>query len=170
MAVEYKGDNYTGQYVTVPNVKWPKGEIAGKMRTAIERKTLVDAAGTAAMDSGDTILGPIIPANSIIVDAYYRINKSLGATGIIDLGHEATTLESDGSAIALDQDGLVLGVNGGGAGDGGGQAFLSRCKAEATILNKRLGSDCQIYATFTEVMDNSVLDAVLEIVVIYVNT
>lgn len=151
-------DNFQKAFIDKPSQPFSKGEAAGRKRLLMGRITL-----PAATAEDDVIQIGYIPANSVIVDAKIIISKSLGATGIFELGHGASTAEEDASAIALDTNGLVS------AADGGGQAALKRADLDSVILGKRLGSETLIYATCTEVMDGSVADAVAYFMVEYVN-
>ncbi len=160
--VTYEGDNYTGAYSAEPIAKYPPGEQNGTPKVIFERFTLVDAAGTAGLDANDLILVGKLPKNSMIVDAYMRLNKSLGATGIFTLGNVAST-DEDGETVAADPDGFCP------ACDGGGQAALSRPNETSLLLGKRFGEETIIQAKCTEVMDDTVLDAVLEVYISYVN-
>lgn len=156
-------DNYQKQWVDKPNKPFNKGEVAGRARVLVGRlsgQTLAD------INSGDEVLIGFIPANSVILDAYIKIDKSLGATGILTLGHGATTNEDfDGSevAIAADDDGLV------GAADGGGQAALTRVGISSAIIGQRLGSETLIKAVCTEDADGTVTDAEALFVIVYAN-
>lgn len=163
----FNADNYAASRVTKPSTKYSTGEQGGKIRTLVDRKTLVDAAGTAGLDSGDEITMGYLEDGSKVLDAYVRINKSLGATGIFDLGHRAYT-DGDGNTVSEDQDAFVK------SADGGGQAAVQRAGADNANagLGKRFsiqnGGQVQVFAKCTEVMDDTVLDAVLEAVIFYV--
>jgi hypothetical protein len=152
-----KGNNYTGAYVTVPSVKYPPGEFAGGKKVLIERYTL-----SSIQAVNDTLAVGKLPPGSFITGAKVFINKSLGATGIFDLGHLASQDES-GNVIAANVDGLVK------SADAGGQAVLAGPTLVSDALYKRFGLETELQLICTEVMDGSVLDAVLVVEVEYVN-
>ena len=151
------GTNYQNAYREDPKVSYPPGELGGTPKKLIERITL-----SAARQVGDVDYVGKLPANSFVTDAKVFISKSLGATGIVDLGHAASTDES-GNAISADSDGLV------DRADGGGQAALKRANEASPSLFKRFGEETELYLTWTEVMDGTVLDAVLTVEIEYVN-
>ena len=158
---EFYTDNYQKQYIDKPAQPFNKGEVAGRNRILMGRVTVSDA-----LTVSDTILVGFIPANSVIVDAKIIVSKSLGATGILELGHGASSteaLEGQSSAISADSNGLVS------AADAGGQAVLKRADNTNPILGKRLGAETAIYATCTEAVDGTVVDAVAYFIVEYVN-
>lgn len=159
----YYMNNYTGAEITVPEVKYPKGEMTGKKRVLIDRKTLVTAAGTAGLDATDVIYGPKLPADSIVTNVSVHINKSLGATGIFSVGWAANHDINGDVVDALDADGFISAV------DAGGQAALTSMTAGQPGVFKRFAEETQILITCTEVMDDNVLDGVLTLVVEYVN-
>jgi len=159
----YYMDNHTGAERTVPETKFPKGEQTGKVRTVIDRITLVDAAGTAGLDSGDVVYGPKIPADSIVVGVSVSTNKSFGATGTYTVGWLGNTDANGDEVDAADADGFMT------TQDGGGQAVLGTLTAGQPGVFKRFAEETQLSVTFTAVMDDNVLDAVLTIVVQYVN-
>ena len=142
----YNGDNYTKQYISRPSEKVEKGEIAGRKRLLLEVKLL-----DAALQVGDVIMGPFIPANSIVTDAKIVISKSLGATGIFELG------------TSTDSDAFVVGA------DAGGQAALKRASELNAGIMPRFAETAQIMAKCTEVMDGTVLDGKIYLEVEYVN-
>ncbi len=146
------GDNYAAQWVTKPSEKLPKGESAGRKRLLLEHYT-----AAYAIQVGDTILGPKIPASSIVTDAQIKISKSLGATGIFNLGYLANGVD------AADTDAFITGA------DAGGQAVLAKPAAGNVGIYKRLSKETQIVLICTEVMDGAVLDGVIEFEVEYVN-
>ena len=151
MATKY-GDNYTKQYITRPSEKVEKGELAGRKRLVFEVYTLGYAAQVA-----DEILGPFLPANSLVLDAKVKIDKSLGATGIFSLGHAASDTD------AADSDAFVT------AADGGGQAALEKAGAANVGIFKRYAEKVQLKLVCTEVMDGAVLDGKIYMEVEYVN-
>jgi len=152
MTIRY-GDNYTGQYRTKPSEKFPKGESGGgRLRPIVERETL--AVATAV---GDRIWGPIIPAGSLVLEGFVKISKSLGATGIFELGYLA------GDDDVEDTNAFVV------SADAGGQAVFVKSDYQAAGTLKRLTTDLQLVARCTEIMDGTVLDAVITFGVILVN-
>lgn len=148
----YNGENYAKVFATKPAEKIAKGEFAGKKRVIIERKVL-----DVALQVNDQVLGPYIPADSIVTGAKVHINKSLGATGIFSLGFLGNGVD------AADLDAFAV------AADAGGQAALVSSVASSAGLYKRLTKDTQIVLVCTEVMDGSVLDAVVTFEVEYSN-
>jgi hypothetical protein len=88
--------------------KLPGGEINGRVKVLHEKFTL-----TAELLVADEILGPKIPAGAKVLDAYVAA-PSLGATGIVTLGHKAS-LNYDGSVAAEDADAFVASADFGGA-------------------------------------------------------
>ena len=121
----------------------------------------MDSAGTAALDANDEINLGYLPKNAHVVDAFVKIDKSLGATGIFSLGHRATK-DIDEATLAEDPDAFVQ------SADGGGQAVLARADLNSVGL-REFGDETQVFLTCTEVMDDSVLDAILEVYLFYVN-
>ena len=151
-------DNYTSALITKPSGRYPKGEMLGKRRNIIDRKTLVDAAGTAGLDVDDVIYGPIIPADSIMVELEAHIDKSLGATGIFKIGHTGYThSESTGTDLAADDDAFIATL------DAGGQAALGVMAAGAAGKFLRFEEESQVIITCIEVMDDTVIDGILTI-------
>lgn len=153
----YNGDNYQGGYAAEPRSPYPPGELGGTPKKLIDRKTL-----TVALAVGDTIAVGKLPANSMVTDAKVYIDVTLGATGIFDLGHAAST-DEDGNAIAVDTDGFV------DQADAGGQAVLKRASELSPSLYKRFGEETEVYLTCTEVMDGTVLTGVIVTEIEYVN-
>jgi len=151
MTIKY-GDNYTKQYITRPSEKVEKGELAGRKRIIFEVKDL-----DFAYQVGDTIMGPFLPANSLVIDAKIRISKDLGATGIFDLGHAGSDTD------AADSDAFVL------AADADAGAVLQRADLNNVGIFHRFAEKVQIVATCTELMDGNVLDGKIYLEVEYVN-
>lgn len=149
-------ENYEGSFKDSPSEKYPKGEVAGRLRLLRDKVTLLGDE-----DNGDEIQAGFLPANSIVVDAWARVNKSLGVTGILTLGHLASQNE-DGGTLAKDPDGFV------GSVDGGGQAAFARNDGNASV-GVRLGSETQVIATVTEDLDGSVTDGVFDFCIFYVS-
>ena len=100
---EYKGSNATN--IAAGKKIWG-GEINGRVKVLHEKITL-----TGDLAVNDTILGPKLPANAMVVDAYVRIPATLGATGIVSLGHGAS-VDASGAAITLDADAFVAAADG----------------------------------------------------------
>ena len=148
----YNGENYDKAYIQKPSEKISKGEFAGKKRIVFEKKVL-----DVALAVSDEVLGPFIPADSIILDAKVKINKSLGATGIFDLGYKANGVD------AADLNGFVVGA------DAGGQAVLKRAEEASAAIHARFTKDTQMVLVCTEIMDGTVLDAVVTFEVEYSN-
>ena len=148
----YNGDNYAKQWVTKPSEKLPKGENAGRKRLLMEHYTL-----SAALGVGDRILGPKIPADSIVTSAKIKIDKSLGTTGIFNAGFLANGVDAE------DTDAFVT------AADGGGSAALKSAAAGNVGVFKRFTAETQVVLICTEIMDGTVLDGVIELEVEYVN-
>lgn len=148
----YNGVNYQKAFVDKPSEKIEKGEFAGKRRVVIERKTL-----NVALAVNDEVLGPYIPADSVVLGAKVFINKSLGATGIFNLGYKGNGVD------AADLDAFVIGA------DAGGQAALARESAASAGLFKRFTKDTQLVLVCTEVMDGTVLDGEVVFEVEYSN-
>lgn len=155
--MDFYTDNYERANISRPNDKFKMGENGGKGRFLIG-----DAVVSDALAIGDRILVGKIPANSRIVRAQAIVDKSLGATGILTLGHGATE-DEEGNAIASDDDGVL------GAIDAGGQAAYVVNDAANTIIQKRLAKETLIYAIATEAVDGNVDDAVASFFVEYVN-
>ena len=146
-------DNYTKAEITKPSGKYPKGEMKGRRKVIVDRFTLVDTAGTAGLNVNDQIFGMKVPTDSLILNVKAHINKSLGATGIFEIGKSSNADAYIGSI------------------DGGGQAAFTEMNDVATEpgIYERITDETQIIVNCTEVMDDSVLDAVLTIEVEYVN-
>lgn len=160
MATFY-GDNVNGSRQTTPHDKYPPGEKGGMARLLIDKKTLVDAAGTAGLDANDEILLGYLPKGAKVVWAVAKIDKSLGATGIFSLGFKATK-DEDGNTLAEDADAFIDSI------DGGGQAVMATPQAGAAGVFRRFGAETRVFLKCTEVMDDSVLDAVIDVAVWYV--
>jgi hypothetical protein len=150
MAALY-GDNYTLQYVNKPSEKVLKGDIAGRVRTLTDSKTL-----DAVIAANDTIDIGFLPADSRVVGAEIFVNKSLGATGIFQLGHTANGVDS------ADPDAFVA------SADAGGQAVHAKMALEAGCF-KKYTVETKLQVKCTEVTDGTVLDGVITVVVFYVN-
>jgi len=113
----------------------------------------------AELAPGDKLLGPNIPEGAVVIDAKMHITASLGATGIIDLGHEggfeineASVNEDKNDVIAADQNAFV------NQADGGGQAVLKSANIE-TVATMGLvvgKGGLQMSGTVTEASTNLV--------------
>jgi len=154
-------DYYKAQFVTKPSSKIRKGKYDGTKKLFYDKITLVDAAGTAGLDAADEINLGFLPKNAHIVDCYVKISKSLGATGIFSLGTRASK-DIDEATLAEDSNSLIA------SADGGGQAALARADLNSDGL-REYGDEVQLFLTCTEVMDDSVIDAILEVYVEFVN-
>jgi hypothetical protein len=157
----FNADYYKGQFIDKPSSKIRKGKYDGTKKLFYDKVTLADAAGTAGLNAADEINLGYLPKNAHITDALVKIDKSLGATGIFTLGTRATT-DIDEATLAEDPDSLVA------SADGGGQAVLARADLNSVGL-REYGGETQVFLTCTEVMDDSVLDAVLEVFIEFVN-
>lgn len=151
-------ENFKGQYIDRPSQKTKKGETAGRRRSLVDRITVP---ADIALD--DEILVGVLPANCTVLDAKIFINKSLGADGIFEMGHRASTLEESGDTLAENSNGFVS------AADAGGQAVLKRADQTNTAIGVRLGSETEVFVKCTEKPDESVDDAVLFIDIEYVS-
>ncbi len=150
------GKNYAKQ-ISKPSEKLDMGEYSGKIRHLREE---FDLAGNEAVN--DEILGPSLPKGARVIDAYVKVDKSTGATGIFILGHKAS-LNEDGSALAEDDDAFVSNA------DAGGQAVFAKPAAGNIGMDKKFGqSETQIFAKVTEVLPGTVSDAVLSFGVSYI--
>lgn len=156
MATFY-GDNYKRAFIDRPNDKYKMGEDGGKGRWLVDSVVVSDA-----LAIGDLIEIGVIPANSRLVSAQLHIDKSLGATGIVSLGHGATE-DEEGNAIALANAGVSE------SADAGGQAALASNGAAQTLVAKRLGKETRIFVHCSEAVDGNVSDAVLTAFIQYVN-
>ena len=148
----YNAENYEKQYVTKPSEKIQMGEKAGRKRLLLDRRVL-----DAAYQVGDKVICGFIPADSIVTDAKVKINKSLGATGIFDLGFAANGVD------AADADAFVV------AADAGGKTELKRAGELSVGIHKRFTEETQVELICTEVMDGTVLDGIVTIEIEYVN-
>ena len=151
-------DNFQAARVDRPNDKFKKGELGGKLRCLIG--TIVvpeDLALNDVIEIGD------VPANSRIIGGQILINKSLGATGILAIGHGSSVEEDSGDAIALDNLGVTA------VADAGGQAAYASNGAGQDIITKRLGEKTRVFAHCSEAVDGEVDDAIATFMVYYVN-
>ncbi len=157
----YNADYYKGQFITQPSSKVRKGKWDGTVKLFYDKITLVDTTGLLGLNAADEIDLGFLPQNAHIVDAYVKIDKSLGATGIFQLGTRATK-DIDEATLAEDPNSLINSAN------AGGQAVLQRVVHNSVGL-REYGAKTQLFLTCTEVMDDSVIDAVLEVYVLFVN-
>lgn len=156
MATFYS-DNFQAARITRPNDKFKAGELTGKKRVLIGKLVL-----PAALAIGDTIELGDIPANSRVVGAKILINKSLGATGIISLGHGGTE-NIEGDSIALNNTGICA------VADAGGQAAYSVSGVGQLVVLEKLALATRVYAYVSEATDGTVADAEAIFIVEYVN-
>jgi len=118
----------------------------------MERKTL-----DVVINIGDRILGPKIPASSIVTGAKIKINKSLGLTGVFNLGYLANGVDVEDTAA------FVTGA------DGGEQADLKSADRSNAGIFKRFSEITQLVFICTEATTGAVLDGVIECEVEFVN-
>ena len=141
-----------------PAEKAKPGQINGRVKSLSEKYTMI-----AALAVNDEILGPKLPGGARVIDATITIDKSLGATGILDLGHKASE-DLDGNTLAEDQNAFI------NQADGGGQAVFQRMGSSASNIeagyNQEFGTEAQVYAKCTEL--SVVTDAVIEFHILYV--
>lgn len=149
---DFNGENYQAGFINKPSDKIIKGEVAGRKRIVLERRVL-----DSVLAVNDEVLGIFIPASSIVTDAKIKIDKSLGATGIFEMGHKANGVDSEDSVAFV------------AAADAGGQAVLKRANELNAGMYKRFEKETQVFVKCTEIMDGSVLDAVITFEVEYVN-
>ena len=147
---DFNADNYKGQYVDKPSSKFPKGENAGRKRLLLDHYT-TNAVDGVLTGGADRVLGPKIPASSIVTDAKIYIDGTLGAGGIFDLGYLANSVD------AADADAFVTGA------DGGGQAALQRADATNAGLFKRFSEETQVVLSCTETTVNAGVTITFEI-------
>lgn len=148
----FNAENYEKQFLTKPSEKIEKGEVAGRKRLLLDYRVL-----DSALAVNDEILCGFIPASSMVVDAKVRIDKSLGATGIFEVGFKANGVDAESSNA------FVSGA------DAGGQAVLQRAGAANAGIYKRFSEETQVFVKCTEVMDGTVLDGKIYIEIEYVN-
>lgn len=126
-------DNYA-KSITSPVQKIDKGELNGKTKNMYDSITL-----DAELALNDEILLPNLPEGARVIEAIIK-SPSLGATGILSLGHKAgvTEVEDDNAFIP--------------AADAGGQAVVE--KMSGTLGNvghfKKFGETVQLFAKCTE--------------------
>ena len=127
------GDNYTIME-TSGSPKLDMGEFNGAVKHIHESYTIL-----AALESGDTILGPILPAGARVIDATLKVDATLGSAGIIELGH----LVSDDATIAADADAFA-------DADAGGQAVLGKPTLANPGILQKFAVPVQTLITCTE--------------------
>jgi len=109
--------------------------------------------------NGDEILGPFIPEGAKIVDAAIKIDTSMGASGILDMGLKAFTNKA-GTALVEDQNALV------NQADAGGQAVFKRSLAGDVGIGQQVGlGGAQIFAKCTEA--STTTNNIIEMFVFY---
>ena len=151
-------DNFKAARIDRPSDKYHKGELGGKLRCLIGTIVVpADLALNDVIEIGD------IPANSRVVGGQILINKSLGVTGILSIGHGSSVEEESGAAIALDNLGVTA------VADAGGQAAYAQNGAAQSIITKRIGEPLRVFAHCSEGVDGNVDDAVATFMVFYVN-
>jgi len=148
---DYNADNYKGQYVDKPSSKFPKGENAGRKRLLLDHYTTNAIDGALTGGGVDRVLGPKIPASSIVTDAKIYIDGTLGIGGIFDLGFLANGVD------ATDVDAFVTGA------DGGGQAALKRADASNVGVFKRFSVETQLVLSCFETTANAGVTITFEI-------
>jgi len=126
---------------------------------------------TAELAPGDKLLGPNIPEGALVVDAKIHITESLGAGGIIDVGHEGgfendedAATEDKNVAIAADPNAFV------NQADGGGQKVLKSADIDtvSTLGVKAGKGGLQMSGTCTEASTNLVAGgAIIKMYVYY---
>jgi hypothetical protein len=137
----FETDGHKGQYTDRPSQKFEMGT------NAAEKKVLTDKISFAAgapLLNGDTIEGPILPANCKILDAKIKISTPAASAGILQFGHKANT-----SGDSLDATGLVT------LADAGGQNVLERADADSDAIYKKFDSPTQLLLTCTETFDDA---------------
>lgn len=154
---EFYTSNYKAARIDRPNDKFKKGETGGK-----ERLLIGDIVVPADLANNDVIKIGTIPANSRIVGGKLLINKSLGVTGILSIGHEAFK-DEEGNEVALNNTGVTA------VADGGGQAAYATNGAAQTVIQKRCAEGIEIYAHCSEAVNGTVDDALATFIIEYVN-
>ena len=140
------GINY-GKSQAFPIEKTDPSEV--NARSKVIHESFSNVAGSPILN-GDTIQGPLLPAGALIHDAKIKIDNG-GATGILDLGHDAGE-DYDGNAIAADSDGFVQ------QADAGGQSVFKRADNGSASMGLKVGKDgLSVLATCTEDFVNDVL-------------
>jgi hypothetical protein len=120
-----------------------RGEQGGRVLFAYDEYTL-----SAVLEVADVIQGPILPKGARVIEAEVSC-ASLGTTGIIDLGWEAT-LDENGDTLAADPNGFIDGA------DAGGQAVHALMSDELNFAGNKIkfGADTQVSVTCTEISTN----------------
>lgn len=127
------GNNYALE-VAKPQKKIENGAVYGSLHNLRESYTLVGD----VLALNDEILGPILPAGAIVLDAKLKISATLGTGGILELGHKAS------DNIAEDSDAFITGA------DAGGQAVLARPAAANVGIYKKFDEAVRTFAKVTE--------------------
>lgn len=130
----FNGLNF-GKISVAPKSKMNPGEQFGSMHVLREELTI-----SQAYANGDIILGPSLPANARVHDAQIKVDGSLGASGILDLGHAAS---EDGS-VAASQAAFVTNA------DAGGAAVLKKPIVANEGIDKSFSEKVQTQLQFTE--------------------
>jgi hypothetical protein len=131
----YYGDNYTKAFVDKPSTQISSGDAGGRKRHIFDSKLL----DVAVLNTEKIYIGKL-PKGARVTNAFVRIDKSLGATGIFDLGHGA----SASGAISANSDAFVV------AADAGGQAVLKGPTLTEIGIGVRFDEEVDVYLTCTE--------------------
>lgn len=122
-----------------PKEQASPGELGGKVKVLREEYTT-----TSALALNDEIDGPSLPPGARVLDAQVIIDATMGASGILSLGHRAST-DEDGNSLAEDPDAFIT------AADAGGQAVIAKPVAGQAGIDLKFGSEAQVFAKCTEV-------------------
>ena len=142
---ELNSKNYQAQYINKPADKIRQGEVSGIKRTIYD-SFVVPAGGIAAADK---ILSLFLPEGALVLDAKIKM-PNLGATGILDLGHEGNAVEADDQNAFVDQ------------ADAGGQAVLERADQDSADIYTRFSADTQVSVTCTELVPVGAAGSLIE--------
>lgn len=115
-----------------PSSQLPKGELNGRVKTMFDEIVLA-----AELAANDEINLYKLPAGARVIEAMI-VSPSLGATGILQLGHRAN------AELAEDADAFIA------SADAGGQAVKAQMPAGSAGLLKKFESETQIYSKCTE--------------------
>ena len=132
---DFNSKNYQAQYVNNPSEKVRQGEVVGEKRN-LSDSFEIPVGGLAASDK---ILSLFIPEGAKVLDAKIKM-PNLGATGIVDLGHEGNSVEPADQNAFVDQ------------ADAGGQAVLERADQDSADIYARYSEDTQVSLTVTEII------------------
>ena len=111
-----------------PAEKINPGEFNGRVK-CIHDSYELDGSNVLALN--DIIKSVKIPEGALILEAFLYVHQTLGATGIVQLGHDAGE-DIDGNALVADPDALVA------QADAGGQAVFQKSANEA-LIGKKIG-------------------------------